>query len=190
MSGGRHPACHCSYPDPNLANRIYAEMRRIHRSKAKGIAAGVLGGLAGSVALKGFIVAARRAHGDTGSPSLDQTGPSHQVAELAFHGITGRSLTPQERVLGGEIVHYAFGAVVGAIYGGLAESQPWVTAGKGLLFGVGVFVAADETSMPALGLTNKPWDETFAAQAEHLAAHLVFGVLSELARAPMRKLLG
>ena len=85
-------------------------------------------------------------------------------------------------MLGGEIVHYAFGAVVGGIYGGLAEYQPWVLSGYGLLFGVGVFVAADETSMPALGLTNKPWDETIAAQVEHLAAHLVFGVASEAAR--------
>lgn len=159
-------------------------------SLGKEVLAGAIAGLAGSLVLKAFIVAARHAHGDTSSPSFDQSGPSHQVAELAFRGVSGRSLTPSERVVGGEVVHYTFGAVVGAIYGGLAEYQPWVLSGYGLLFGVGVFVAADETSMPALGLTNKPWEETAAAQAEHLLAHLAFGVATEAARRPIRRLLG
>ena len=160
------------------------------KSAGRAVLAGVVGGLVGSLAMKGYIVAARRLHGDRSSPAFDQGGPSHQVAELAFRGVAGRSLTPAERVVGGEVVHYAFGAFVGAIYGGLAEYQPWVLAGYGLLFGVGVFVAADESSMPALGLTNKPWDETLGAQAEHLGAHLVFGVVSEAVRKPVRTLLG
>ncbi len=161
-----------------------------NRNIGRGFLAGVLGGLAGSVVLKLFIVSARRLHGDTQGPALDQSGPSHQVAELTFHGVTGRSLTPRGRMLGGEIVHFAFGAVVGGIYGGLAELQPWVMAGRGLLFGTGVFLAADESSMPALGLTKKPWDETLAAQAEHLAGHLVFGFVTEAVRAPVQQLLG
>ena len=98
------------------------------RSAGKAALAGILGGLVGSLAMKGYIVAARRLHGDHRSPALDQGGPSHQVAELAFRGIARRSLSASERVVGGE--------------------------------------------------------------AEHLGAHLLFGVVSEVIRQPVRTLLG
>lgn len=93
----------------------------------------------------------------------------------------------RQRVIAGEIVHYAFGAITGGIYGGLAEYQPWTTAGAGLVFGTGVFLAADKTSMPWLGLIPPPWTETPAAQLEHWAAHLVFGVAGELTRRVLRQ---
>ena len=79
--------------NPMRVKRIYPGMTISRKSPGLGILAGVLGGLVGSVALKLFIVAARRAHGDTEGPALDQSGPSHQVAEVAWHGMTGRSLT-------------------------------------------------------------------------------------------------
>ncbi len=166
----------------------------MQKSITRGIVAGITGGLVGSVILKAFILAARKLHTGsttTGNPptDFDQRGPSHQVAELAFRKATGRSLTPAQRVLGGEIVHYAFGAVNGAIYGVVAEYAPWSTWGQGTLFGTAVFLAADETSMPALGLTNKPWEEPGTAQLEKWAAHLAFGVGAELTRQAVRRLL-
>ena len=151
----------------------------------KGIAAGILGGLAGSIALRAWTTAFSQVHAGTTVP--DQNGPAHQVAALVVKQFTPRPLAGPERFVAGEIVHYAFGAVTGAIYGGLAEYQPWTTAGHGLLFGTGVFLAADETSMPALGLIPPPWTETPAAQVEHWAAHLVFGVVSEAVRKALRE---
>ena len=158
-------------------------------SKAKlthGVVAGVLGGLIGSVFLKAFIVGARSWHEGRWIMHLDGRGPAHQVAELAAKRLSGSGLTPTGRALGGELVHYAFGAAVGGFYGGLAEYAAWTTSGAGTLFGTGVFLAADESSMPALGLTNKPWNETLAAQGEHYLAHLVFGVATELSRRALR----
>ncbi len=156
--------------------------------------AGVIGGLVGSVVLKAAILGARKLREGkttTGTPpaDFDTRGPAHQVGELAFHKMTGRSLTPQQRIVAGEIVHYAFGAVTGAIYGGVAEYYEWSTWGEGLLFGTAVFVAADETSMPALGFVPKPWEETPAQQLEKLAVHLACGLGTEWGRQLARKLL-
>lgn len=157
------------------------------RSFGRGVLAGVAGGLAGSVALRVWMTAMSRVHAGTTAP--DQNGPAHQVAALVVGELTGKPLTGRQRFLAGEVTHYLFGAVTGAIYGGLAEYQPWVTAGSGLLFGTGVFLAADESSMPLLGLIPPPWKETPAAQAEHWAAHLVFGVVGEMARRGLRETL-
>ena len=153
---------------------------------SRGVVAGVIGGLVGSLWLKAFIVGGRSLRAGAWVTPLDQGGPAHQVAHLVVKALTGRGLTPAGRVVGGEVVHYAFGAVVGGFYGGLAEYAPWTTAGIGTVFGTGVFLAADETSMPALGLVNKPWEETLAAQTEHYLAHLLFGISAELTRRAVR----
>ena len=159
----------------------------MRRNVGKGILAGVVGGLVGSVALRAWTTAMSQVHQGTFVP--DQNGPAHQVAALVADKLTGKPLVGKQRLVAGEIVHYAFGAFSGGIYGALAEYLPWTTAGKGLLFGTGVFLAADESSMSLLGLIPPPWTETPAAQLEHWAAHLVFGVVSELSRAEFRELL-
>ncbi len=155
------------------------------KSLGKGILAGMVGGLVGSVALRAWMTALSQVHKGTTVP--DQNGPAHQVAARAFVRLTGEPPVGRQRLVAGEIVHYAFGAFNGCLYGGLAEYQPWTTAGAGLLFGTGVFLAADESSMPLLGLVPPPWKETAAAQLEHWAAHLVFGVASELTRRAVRR---
>lgn len=157
------------------------------KNLGKGIVAGVVGGLVGSVALRAWMTAMSYRHKGTLLP--DQGGPAHQVAALVIGRATGKPLTERQLFLGGELVHYAFGAVNGGLYGGLAEYQPWTTAGTGALFGTGVFLAADESSMPMLGLIPPPWTETPSAQLEHWAAHLVFGVASELTRRSVRRIL-
>ena len=154
---------------------------------AKGVLAGIVGGLVGSVALRVWMTAASHLHEGTIVP--DQNGPAHQVGALVFTGIIGKPLEGQQRLITGEVVHYVFGAITGGIYGAIAEYQPWTTAGKGLVFGTGVFLAADETSMPMLGLIPPPWTETPAAQLEHWAAHLVFGVAGEITRRSLREAL-
>ena len=154
---------------------------------AKGILAGMVGGLVGSIAFRAWTTTMSHVHAGTVIP--DQNGPAHQVAALVVDRLTGKQVEGQHRLIAGEVVHYAFGAFTGGIYGAIAEYQPWTTAGTGLLFGTGVFLAADESSMPLLGLIPPPWTETLEAQAEHWAGHLVFGVVSELTRRKLRKVL-
>ena len=147
------------------------------RSLAKGILAGVVGGLVGSVALRIWMTALSRVHEDTFLP--DQNGPAHKVASILADKVTGKPLTDHGRLIAGEVTHYVFGAFTGGIYGGLAEYLPWTTAGGGLLFGTGVFLAADESSMPILGLVPPPWTESPAAQLEHWAAHAILGLVGD-----------
>ena len=169
----------------NLASRRESSGRAKSKHLGKGILAGIVGGLVGSIALRAWMTVMSQVHEGTTVP--DQNGPAHQVAGMVFRGLTGGDMTARQRFLYGEAVHYAFGAVTGGIYGGIAEYQAWTTAGKGLLFGTGVFLAADESSMPLLGLIPPPWTEIVPAQVEHWAAHLVFGIAGELTRRRLRQ---
>lgn len=159
------------------------------RSVWRGVVAGAVGGLFGSLVLEAFMVGAQSLHEKHLKTELDQSGPAHQVADLLARKMTNTPSSGTDRAIAGEAVHYAFGAVVGGFYGGLSEYLPWTRFGAGALFGTGVFLAADELSMPALGLVAKPTQETAQGQAEHWLAHLAYGVSTELARKTLRSLL-
>jgi hypothetical protein len=81
----------------------------------------------------------------------------------------------------GPIVPYAFGALTGGLYGGLAEYSPKVTSGFGTTFGGALFSNADLLAVPALDLVP--------AEATPFAAHIVYGATTELVRRVLRSLL-
>jgi putative membrane protein len=77
-------------------------------------------------------------------------------------------------------VNYAFGAVAGGVYGGLAEYSPAVRSGFGATFGGMLFSVADRMEIPALNACPK---------TAPIASHVLFGVTAELVRRVVRRLL-
>src|SRR5207237_9071664 len=65
-------------------------------------------------------------------------------------------LREDAKPLAGNLVHYAFGASVGALYGGVAAVTPRVTTAAGLPFGVAVWLGAHVITAPARGLAEPP----------------------------------
>ena len=84
------------------------------------------------------------------------------------------------------MVHYLFGTVMGALYGGLAEYAPLSALGVGTVFGSALFLGADELTLPLLGLSKPPAEEPAGPQLDHWAAHLVYGATTELVRRGLR----
>jgi putative membrane protein len=80
------------------------------------------------------------------------------------------------------VVHYALGTLLGTAYGAFAERAPVACAGYGAVYGSAVWLAADEFAVPAFGL-SKPLRETPASShVQALAAHLVYGITTDLIR--------
>jgi putative membrane protein len=98
----------------------------------------------------------------------------------------GQHLSWEGKKRGGPAVHYAFGALIGALYGGLAEMVPGITAGAGSGFGTLLFVGADLLAVPALGLSSNPAPEPASKLASPFAAHLVYGVATDSIRKLLR----
>jgi uncharacterized membrane protein YagU involved in acid resistance len=100
---------------------------------------------------------------------------AEKVSETAFE----HRLNSQEKKIAEPVVHYAFGALVGAIYGGLAEVAPKTTFLAGMGYGAAVWLLADEIAVPAAGLSQSPRKTPWPKHLEALGAHLVYGLTTE-----------
>jgi uncharacterized membrane protein YagU involved in acid resistance len=117
----------------------------------RGITAGLVGGViaAGAMSLvhKGFA-----------APSAEQQQTEDatvRVADGVSRWLVNRPVPEDKKPLAGSIVHYAFGAGVGALYGGVADVAPRVTVALGLPFGVAVWLGAHVIMVPALGSQHR-----------------------------------
>lgn len=159
---------------------------------AKGLAAGVIGGLVATAVMTTFQNAWKDVAKTIGGEEKKESGdsnPTVTVASRISEGAFGHRLAGEEKEMAGLAVHYSFGTLIGALYGVAAELLPPVTAGAGSLYGAGVWLGADEGTLPALGLSKPPSAYPPSTHAYGLAAHLVYGVTAELVRRVVRPIL-
>ena len=151
---------------------------------------GSLAGLIGGLLASGAMSLGHRLVSDM---VLKAPGPQPQaedatvkVASQALR-LVGRSLEESDKPLAGTIVHYAFGALVGAVYGTVAEFVPRVTTAAGLPFGVTVWLGAHVITVPALGLAEPPVRQPLGKEGQEFGLHLVYGATTELVRRLLRR---
>jgi putative membrane protein len=170
------------------------------KSVVRGILAGMGGGLAAAWVMNQFMAGPgqklqqavqsdeenREQQAQNSEPKEDAT---MKAAEAIVHTTTGEHLSRDEKEKGGPIVHYAFGALTGGLYGGLAEYSRTVTSGFGTSFGGVLFSSADLLAVPAFNLGPSPSDQPASAQATPFAAHIVYGITTEFVRRILRRLL-
>jgi putative membrane protein len=179
----------------------------------KGLAAGVVGGLAAAWTMNQFqALLSRLTEGEQrshGAQSLQQGTPQQGIGrELQAQGkdqeqddaaerlgnaisvaASDRELTEREKDIAGTAFHYAMGATSGALYGVAAEMLPEVKVCAGLPYGAAVWAIADEGIVPALGLSKSATEYPLSIHAYAFASHLVFGLTTELVRRALRNAL-
>ena len=101
----------------------------------------------------------------------------------------GRHLTHEQREVGGPIVHYSMGALMGGLYGGLSEYCDATRAGFGTTFGGILFATADVFGVPAMKLGPWPTEYPVSSLANPLVSHLIYGATTELVRRSVRQIL-
>lgn len=160
----------------------------------KGVAAGLVAGFAASFAMNQFqalLQKAREAVSDQpperhqqGQGKDDQNEGENATVKTAeaISESFGHRLSDEEKQAAGPAVHYAFGTVMGGVYGALAELSPTVAMGAGVPFGAAVWLGADEVALPLLGLSKKPGEYPPSVHVSALAAHAVYGLTTELVR--------
>ena len=166
-----------------------------------GALAGALGGIAGSWAMVrfnhaigggGFRPGDSHSHrrqwampNDTDGTLPDEPA-SMKIASAVAAPVIGRPLNTEEKEIGGPIMHYLFGALMGAMYGASAETQQSTTAGAGIPFGTAVWLAADEVGVPLAGLSASPTNYPLSRHLAAFASHIVFGLTVEGVRRLLR----
>jgi putative membrane protein len=124
---------------------------------------------------------------ESGKPREDATMKTADAIVALVTG--GVHLSTEAKQKGGPIVHYAFGAVMGGLYGGLAECSETVTSGMGTAFGTALFAGADMVAVPAFKLSSPPCEWAPSSLVNPLAGHLVYGATTELLRRLLRAVL-
>ena len=102
--------------------------------------------------------------------------PAHVVANAAA-GAMGYRLEPRDYNAAGLAVHYSIGIMPGALYGVLRHQVPGLDAGRGSLFGLGLFLIQDEGLNAIVGLSAKPNEYPWQAHARGFVAHAVYGLV-------------
>jgi putative membrane protein len=141
------------------------------RDLAKGILAGLIGGVIATAA-KSLAERAYppRIHGEPEPPAV--------LSEK----IAGHPLDESTKAIAEESIHWAFGAAAGAAYGALAEFYPAATAREGANFGMTLMALTHEGALPALGLSAQPQDQTSREKSSEMVTHVVFGIVTETVR--------
>ncbi|MGH9596978.1 MAG: DUF1440 domain-containing protein, partial [Edaphobacter sp.] len=87
-----------------------------------------------------------------------------------------------------EAIQWGFGALTGAAYGALVEYYPAATAKDGAGFGMALGSLTHGAMLPAMGLSAE--QETTRELNSEMATHVVYGVVTEMVRRVVRKMLG
>jgi len=117
----------------------------------------------------------------------EQQEDSTEIVARKIAEATGKELAPEEKKKAGQAVHYAFGTLMGALYGVAAELVPEVTTGGGTAYGTLLFLGAHEVAVPAFQLSPPPTETPAPDHLQHWAAHVVYGGSLELVRSIMRR---
>ena len=171
----------------------------------RGILAGIAGGLAAAWVMNQFTAIA----GPRITEAVESDAEKQQAAQQkqaagndqpddatmkAADAITaavtgGQHLTHEQKETGGPVVHYTFGALMGGLYGGLAEYSDLPRIAFGTAFGAVLFAGGDLIGVPALHLSPPLSEQPVSSLASPLAAHLVYGSTVEFVRSITRRLL-
>jgi len=147
--------------------------------------AGAAGGLVASFAMNQFqfLWTKLEKAGAEDQRASDSAGDDATVkaANTVSLRLFDHELTNEEKQWAGPAVHYAFGALMGAVYGLLACRVP-AGAAYAAAYGSAVWLGADEIGVPALGLAQSPAEIPLSAHIKALASHIVYGVIADLTR--------
>jgi uncharacterized membrane protein YagU involved in acid resistance len=106
----------------------------------------------------------------------NRAAPAQVLASKTAEAL-GYQVRPKDDSAAGRVVHYSIGIMPGALYGALRHTAPALAAGRGSLFGLGLFLLQDEGLNAVAGLSAKPSEYPWQAHARGFVAHLIYGLV-------------
>jgi putative membrane protein len=124
----------------------------------------------------------RQRQQDGSSSSGSGEDATVKTAQVISRNLFDHELSQEEKEVAGPAVHYAYGALIGSLYGAVAEVWPTIATGFGMPYGVAVWALGDEIAVPALRLGPPPTQVPAEKHADFLAAHIVYGIALDVSR--------
>lgn len=160
----------------------------------------MVGGLIGTIAMtefqKGWMSASKGFASDGAGEKRRRDRKTHSDTEKEdatmkaagkIAALAGHQLSHEQKKKDGRLVHYGFGTLQGTMYGTVTE-MAGISGGfvPSLIFSAALFTVADEIAIPALGFSGKPTESPLSSHLYGLAAPVVYGVSTEIARRGLR----
>jgi hypothetical protein len=155
------------------------------RALGAGLVAGALGSLAQNLFFAATKSVAPKPPKDAFTPpepeQADETA-TQTVARRAVRDLAQRPIDHEKKQLGGELVHYGFGAGWGALYGLTLGPSRRLRGPLGVLaFSTLVWGISDNLILPAFKLAGPPTAYPARSHAYAIVAHVVYGTAVALA---------
>ncbi len=141
----------------------------------RGLISGVLGGLAGTLVKTAIekVLPVRKPNTRSAQVKL--------VDDLSVK-LTGERISETNHELAEQLINIPFGASLGATYGYAKRDKGEISILEGAAYGATTWIGTHETSLPLLGLKDKPTDIPLNVQINELIAHVAFGITTEVIR--------
>jgi hypothetical protein len=158
-------------------------MQRTNANIAADLAKGALAGAAGTWAMDRvdwllYDMEPEEARRRTQRVRPGGLDPAHVIANEAAK-LAGRELRPRQPHPAGVAIHYGVGIGPAAAYAAARDRRHTPNWARGALLGIGAWLIADEGFTQATGIAARPWDYPWQSHARSLAAHVVYGLVTE-----------
>jgi hypothetical protein len=158
------------------------------KSAFKQAVAGAAGGAIAAFAMQQFVSLWHCTKGqkaEDGAFGLDREADVNAAQKL-WHFLFEESLSEAEALKIARMMHYGYSVAASAGYAVLAGKNQAVRAGFGTVYGVVLWLVGDEIGITIMRLSD-PRSKSKASHIVALAAHLVFGSVTELSRKSLLK---
>lgn len=178
-------------------------MSSTEQNRWKGLVLGMLGGIAGVLAMRAYWQQVQQLTGHDPRTDFDESdvpdtddlddvsliGKHHQEGEsttaalgrIAYHQVTGKEPDQQTKTTLSYLIHWVISMLTSGAYGAARTRAPLVDIPGGLALGTGLWLFGDEIAMPLVGLTKGPTAWPPALHAYGWGAHIAYGVVSATA---------
>lgn len=155
-------------------------MKQVSNGLLKDVLIGAIGGLIGTVVLEQITSKLYEWEGEEAKKKEEQLraegDPPTILAKRISDQVLRLNLSDKKKEKLAIGIHYAFGAMAGALFGALEPRAPFLSAGLGTMYGSLFWLLGDEIGMPVMGLSKPSQDYPWQTHARAWAAHAGYGV--------------
>lgn len=171
------------------SRRVRVQKRTATPELSRGLLAGAAGGLLGAWVMVRFanLWSNIAETGHTRLGTREEWDAASNVVDIVSRSVIKVKLRPRRKRQATAGLHYIFGTLLGAAYGALVELEPAVGGGTGAPFGALEWLLGSKLTAPRFGLVRPRAEYSPQERLQTFAAHVVFGVTTELARRSVRR---
>jgi hypothetical protein len=138
---------------------------------------GAIGGVAGTLVIgkvMGAFTKAQSKEDQNLEKALVHEDPKERLARRVSRKVFGKKLSPKQKAIMGQVVHWGYGTFWGAVYGVLRRRSRAASMAGGLPFGVGFALFGEALMLPLMKLTPPARKFPMSSHVRGILSHYAY----------------